>query len=72
MDNKTINFSSPDLLRFIREERRALIFEEINQVKAFDISLMVQRSNSRPRSNNEAFLLSEEDVSRIKLIDSAE
>ncbi|MBO4926614.1 MAG: type VII secretion protein EssC [Clostridia bacterium] len=72
VDNKTINFSSPDLLRFIREERRALIFEEINQVKAFDISLMVQRSNSRPRSNNEAFLLSEEDVSRIKLIDSAE
>ncbi len=72
IDNKTINFSSPDLLRFIREERRALLFEEINQIKAFDISLMAQRTHSRPRSNNEAFLLLEEDISRIKLIDSVE
>ena len=30
---------------------------------------MVQRENARPRINNEAFLLDEDDVIRVKLVD---
>lgn len=72
MENKAISYSSPDLLRFIRDDRKALLFEDINTIRAFDISLMLQRANSRPRMNNEAFLLVDEEITRIKLVDAAE
>jgi len=38
-------------------------------VKTYDIPLMVQRENARPRINNEAFLLEEDAVTRVKMID---
>ena len=67
--NRPVSYSSPDLLRFLREERKALLFEELGTVKTYDIPLMVQRENARPRINNEAFLLDEDDVIRVKLVD---
>lgn len=72
MENKSISYSSPELLRYLRDKRQALLFDELGSIKPFDISLMVQRANARPRMNNEAFLLSEEEVTRIKLLDALE
>ncbi len=70
LDNKAVSYSSPELVKFIRDERKALIFDELNLLKFFDISLSQARQHTRPRANNEAFLLMDEDISRIKLIDA--
>ena len=67
--NRPVSYSSPEMLRFLRDERKALIFDDLSSLKMYDIPLMVQRDNARPRINNEAFLLNEDDVTRVKLID---
>ena len=67
--NRAVSYSSPEVLRFLRDERRALLFEDLSSVKTYDIPLMVQRENARPRINNEAFLLEEDAVTRVKMID---
>lgn len=66
--NRTIRYNSPELLRIIGEEQKALILCDLVSVKTFEISGAIVRSQGRPIGINEAFLLNREDVSRIKLI----
>ncbi len=69
--NRAISYSSPELLRFVRDEREGLIFDDLGSVKAYDISLADQRENARPRSRQEAFRLSGDDIARVRLLDRA-
>ena len=68
--NKPIRYGSPDMLKFISEERKALLFGELSNIKAFDIPLSVTREFSGQAGVDDAFLMNDDDISRIKLISS--
>lgn len=68
--NKPIRYSSPEMLKFIDEEKQALLFGELTNIKAFDIPLTVAREFSGQAGLDDAFLMNEEDINRLKLIRS--
>lgn len=68
--NRPIRFSSPELIRFIGEEKQALLFGDLSNVKAFDIPLPVSREFSGQAGLDDAFLMNDDDISRLKLIRS--
>lgn len=66
--NRPIRYNSPDLLRFIGEEKQALLFGELSAIKAFDIPHAIVRATSGTAGLDDAFLMQEEDINRVKLI----
>lgn len=66
--NKQIRYNAPDLLRFISDEKQALLFGELNTIKAFDIPHPILRAFSGTAGIDDAFLMQEEDITRLKLI----
>lgn len=66
--NKPIRYSSPEMLKFINEEKQALLFGELLNIKAFDIPLSVSREFSGQAGLDDAFLMNDDDISRLKLI----
>ena len=65
--NKNVRYNSPELIRLISEDRKALLLCELSAVKTFDIMGSVVRNQGRPLGLNEAFLLNGDELSRIKL-----
>lgn len=68
--NKPIRYSSPEMLKFIGEEKKALLFGELSNIKAFDIPLSVSREFSGQAGLDDAFLMDDDDISRIKVLRS--
>ncbi|MBR4459054.1 MAG: type VII secretion protein EssC [Clostridia bacterium] len=66
--NRPIRYNAPELLRFIGEEKQALLFGELNSIKAFDIPHAIVRAMSGTAGLDDAFLMQEEEINRVKLI----
>ena len=66
--NRPIRYSSPELLKFIGEEKQALLFGELNTIKAFEIPYAVIRSLSGTVGMDDAYRMAEEEITRIKVI----
>lgn len=64
--NKTVSFSSPDLLKFIAEEKQGLILSDLKSVRFYDIPLSTIREQTRPLDHAEAFVIQEDDIIRVK------
>lgn len=65
--NKTVRYNSPELIRMISEDKKALILCDLSKVKTFDIAGSVIRNQGRPIGLNETFLLNGDDATRVKL-----
>ena len=67
--NKPVSFSSPDILKLIRDEKHLLVFDEIGSVKITDVSVVTARENNRPLEAGEAFLFWGDELERIRVPD---
>ena len=68
IDNEAINYSSPEILRHLKDNRQFILFEDLNRVKLFDIPLALLKNQRKPLNENEAFFVSGSDIKRIKTI----
>lgn len=69
IDNMTVGYSSPALLKHFRDNRKAFLADKLEDVKFFDISLSSIRENKGNRPGD-VYLLNGNDVSRIRMISS--
>lgn len=67
VDNKSVGYGSGDLLKKIKEERKALIFDSLKDVKFYDISMQEIRANKALMGEQDAYYLNGDLISRIKL-----
>lgn len=65
--NKPTKYTSPELLQYIAEEKQAIIFSDLNTVKAISIDFPTIRENSRPLAPDEAFVMNGDDITRVKM-----
>lgn len=72
VENKAISYSSSDLVRHLKEMQEAIVFENANQIRVFDISLTETRANAEKLGRNDAFIVSEEHLTRIRLVSPEE
>lgn len=67
LEDKAVSYNSPKLLRHIQEKRHAVVFDNVSQIKMFDLSLQETRENRDRLGRDDAFLLTEDDMQRIHL-----
>ena len=67
IDNSTVSYSSHEMLKKIRDERKALIFDSLKEVKMFDIPHVAIKNNNVTLGTSDAFYLNGDDIFRIKL-----
>lgn len=63
----SVSFSSPGLLKAVKEERRAFVVMPLTEHKMYDINGVVARANKAPLETGQAFYVNGADVSRVKL-----
>lgn len=66
LENGTISFNAPEVLKMMRDNRAFLAFEDLENVKVFETTTSLQRKYSAPRESQEAFYLSGNTLKKIK------
>ena len=70
LDNKAVVFSSPALLRQLKEGRQALQFEPLATGRMYEIDGLTVRENRVNLTRDDAFRLDDGEVSHVKLVTS--
>jgi len=68
IENTTVGYSSHEMMKKIKEEKKAIIYMPLSEVKVFDISGQTARQHAADLKGNEAFYLSSDGIARIKLV----
>lgn len=68
VDNVTIPYSAPELLKRIKDNRKAIIGDALNTVKIFDIPSGVAISYDKPLMQDEAYIVMGPDLNKVKFI----
>jgi len=68
LENKTVSFSAPALLRQLRESRQAIQFENLSSGRMYDIDGMTVRENRFTLSKDDAFRIDDGLISHIKIV----
>lgn len=66
IDNSMVTYSSPEVLKALKESRQFMVFEDLDNFKIFDISLSVSRSFKKPIDIGDGYYIRENDVKKLK------
>lgn len=68
IDNAAISYSSPEIVKNIRDLRHFLFFEDINNMKIFDMPLAVVRKYKKPIELGDCYYIKENYCLKIKTV----
>ncbi len=68
VDDASIPYGAPELMKRIKDNRRGILFTDINKVKIYDIGSSVLRVFGKPLAKQEAYLVNGPDITKIKLM----
>ena len=68
IDNANVPFNAPEFMKFIKENKRFIFFDDIGNMKFFDVTAKQQKENSKPLKQGDAFVSFNGDIERIKTI----
>lgn len=66
--NDNIPYSSPEVLKMIKDNNQWIVFENISNIKVFDCPLSLTKKFSNPLGENELFYLNGNELAKIKSI----
>lgn len=69
VDNVSVGFSTPEMMKRIRDEKKSFIFTSLKEVKLHDISGQMVRKYSTAPNRVDAYYLDGESVRRVKLVE---
>ena len=58
VDNVSINYNSPEVLKMLKENRQFLVFANAGDIKLADLVSSYVRRNAKPLEKNDAFWIS--------------
>lgn len=67
VENRAGGYGAPALLRFIKDQKQALLFESIDSIKTFEIDFHTAREHRTMLGQEDAFMLTENALIRIRL-----
>lgn len=68
VDNVSINYNSPEVLKMLKENRQFLVFANAGDIKLADLASSYVRRNAKPLEKNDAFWISGTQVCRMKAV----
>ena len=66
VDNTAVSFNSSEIMKYIKENRNILFFDDLSKVKVVEIPMAVQRQFKKPAETGEAFLLTTTGVMKLR------
>lgn len=67
-ENTNISYSSPDLVKNLRDARHFLYFDDIANLKILDMPLAVMRQFKKPIETGDAYYIKENECSKLKTV----
>lgn len=68
INNASIPFNAPEIMKIIKERKKYIVFDEISNIKITDIPLSLTRKYTKPLENGDAYLIEDGDVKKIRTI----
>lgn len=68
INNASIPFNAPEIMKIIKERKKYIIFDEISNIKITDIPLSLTRKYTKPLESGDAYLVEDGDVKKIRTI----
>ena len=68
VENATVAYNGPELLKRIKENKKALVLDNINTVKIFDIPANQIRAFSKEILSDEGYWINGTEVQKVKLL----
>jgi S-DNA-T family DNA segregation ATPase FtsK/SpoIIIE len=68
IENAAVAYGSPEILKSIKENKKALIFDDINNNKVFDIPVNALRTFKKPIEKGDAYFVMDNELIKIKTI----
>lgn len=67
-ENVSISYSSPEVLKKIRDEGTILAFDDASNIKLVDVPMAVLKKYKKHLMENDAFLISNNELTKIKVV----
>ena len=66
--NRQVSYSSPELLKHVRDNKKAAIFENATKIKFFDLNMTDVRANSQPLGKSDAITFGDQGTMRVRMV----
>lgn len=68
LENTAVPFSAPEFIKFIKENKKFLVFDDLASVKFFDVTAKQTKENAKPLNLGDAFACIGSEIQRVKTI----
>ena len=68
VENAPVGYSSPDIYKYLKENKKMFIFEDGANIKFVDVSVKQQKDNAKPLRLGDCFMMFDSAFARIKTI----
>lgn len=68
LDNAAIGFSSPEIVKLLKDSRNLMLFENISEQKLFDVPLAKVREFAKPLEAGEGYYVVGNELSKVKIV----
>lgn len=65
--NSTVSYDAPEAVRTIKQDRKMLFLDDLQNLKVFDVPYEAIRENKKPISAGDGYFIDDNDVIKIKL-----
>lgn len=65
-ENKNISYSSPELVKFIRDNKKFLYFDDVANMKIIDLPLATMRTFKKPVSTGDCYYIDDNECKKVK------
>ena len=65
--NNPVSYDAPEPIRMIKQERHCLFFEDIDNLKPFDVPYDALRANKKPLEVGDAYYIRDNEVVKLKM-----
>ncbi|HHW47056.1 MAG TPA: type VII secretion protein EssC [Clostridiaceae bacterium] len=68
IENSNVAYSAPDILKQIKENKKAIIFDDVANIKFFDVNIKYQKAFAKPITLGDGYLYIGGEMEKIKTV----
>ena len=67
-DNASVSYDAPEPLRMVKQEQHLIYFDDLDNLKVFDVPYEELRANKKKLQLGDAYYINDNSVTKVKLI----
>ena len=67
VDNAPVAYSSPEIMKLLRDNKKAFIFENMADIKVYDIPANIQRDNNKALEIGDSYIINGNEIMKAKI-----